>query len=138
MKAWSTRAAKLLGAGCALLVAIGIIAPFLGANRFAEQIRSGLEAALGRRVEFGDVHFSLFRGPGFTIDKVVIHEDAAYGAEPFAYVEALKARPRLVPLILGRLEFRSLRLEDAIVNLTRRCGARRRLGLCQASPQHQI
>jgi hypothetical protein len=119
MKAWSTRAAKLLGAGFALLVAIGIIAPFLGANRFAEQIRSGLEAALGRRVEFGDVHFSLFTGPGFTIDKVVIHEDAAYGAEPFAYVEALKARPRLVPLILGRLEFRSLRLEDAIVNLTR-------------------
>lgn len=119
MKGWSTRAAKVLGAGCALMVVIGIIAPFLGANRFAEQIRSGLEAELGRRVEFGDVHFSLFPGPGFTIEKVVIHEEASYGAEPFAYVDALKARPRLVPLMLGRLEFTSLRLEDAIVNLTR-------------------
>ena len=119
MKAWSTRAAKLFGLACVFLVIVGIIAPFLGVNRFAEQIRSGLEAELGRRVEFGDVHLSLFTGPGFTIEKVVIHEDPAYGAEPFAYVEALKARPRLVPLLLGRLEFTSLRLDDAIVNLTR-------------------
>jgi len=119
MKTWSTRAAKLFGVGCVFLVVVGIIAPFLGVNRFAEQIRSGLQAQLGRRVEFGEVHLSLFTGPGFTIEKVVIHDDPAYGAEPFAYVEALKARPRLLPLVLGRLEFTSLRLEDAIVNLTR-------------------
>jgi len=119
MKAWSTRAARFLGAGCLLLFLAGIIAPFLGANRYAEQIRSGLEAALGRRVEIGDVHFNLFTGPGFTVGNVVIHEDPAYGAEPIAYVKTLEARPRLWPLMLGRLEFTSLRLDDAIVNLTR-------------------
>lgn len=119
MRAWPKGTAKLLGAGFALLLVAGIVAPFLGANRYAEQIRSSLETALGRRVEFGDVRFNLFTGPGFTISKVVIHENPAYGAEPFAYVEALKARPRLWPLIFGRLEFTSLRLEDAIVNLTR-------------------
>jgi len=119
MKAWSTRAAKILGAGCTFLLVVGIIVPFLGANRYAEQIRSGLEAALGRRVEFGDVHFNLLTGPGFTVGNVVIHEDPAYGAEPIAYVESLEARARLWPLILGRLEFTSLRLDDAIVNLTR-------------------
>jgi len=119
MKAWPKRAAKVLGSACALVLVAGIVAPFLGANRYAEQIRSGLETVLGRRVEFGDVHFNLLTGPGFTVSKVVIHEDPAFGAEPFAYVEALEARPRLWPLLVGRLEFASLRLEDTIVNLTR-------------------
>ncbi len=119
MRTWSRRAAKYLGAGCALVLVAGIVAPFLGANRYAEQIRLALGAVLGRRVEFGDVHFNLLTGPGFTISKVVIHENAAFGAEPFAYVESLEARPRLWPLTLGRLEFASLRLEDTTVNLTR-------------------
>lgn len=119
MNAWPRRAAKFFIAGCGILLVAGVIAPYLGANRYAEQIRAGLEAALGRRVEFGDVHFNLLTGPGFTASKVVIHEDPAFGPEPFAYVEVLKARPRFWPLILGRLEFASLRLEDANVNLTR-------------------
>jgi hypothetical protein len=110
---------KWLGAGCALVVAAGIAAPFLRGDRYAEQIRTGLETALGRRVEFGDVRFNLFTGPGFSISKVVIHEDPAFGREPFAYVESLDARPRLWALIMGRLEFASLRLEDARLNLTR-------------------
>ena len=112
-------AAKSLGAGLALVLVAGAIAPYLGAGRFAEPIRSGLEAALGRRVEFGDVRFKLLTGPGFSIRKVVIFNDPAFGAEPFAYVESLDARPRLWPLLTGRLEFASLRLEDASVNLTR-------------------
>ncbi len=119
MKVWTHRALKWLGIGCALVLVAGVAAPFLGANRYAEQIRSGLEAALGRRVEFGDVHFNLFRGPGFTVSNVVVGEDPAFGREPFAYVASLEARPRLWPLILGRLEFASLRLEDTSVNLTR-------------------
>ena len=110
---------KWLGAVCALVVAVGIAAPFLGADRYAEQIRTGLETALGRRVEFGDVRFNLFTGPGFSISKVVIQEDPAFGREPFAYVESLDARPGLWALMMGRLEFASLRLEDARLNLTR-------------------
>jgi hypothetical protein len=119
MKAWTHRALKWLGIGCAVVLVAGMAAPFLGANRYAEQIRSGLEAALGRRVEFGDVHLNLFRGPGFTVSKVVVYEDPAFGREPFAYVESMEARARLWPLLLGRLEFASLRLEDTSVNLTR-------------------
>ena len=119
MTAWSRRAVKLLAAGCVLVLVMGVAAPYLRLNRYKEQIRSGLEAALGRRVEFQNVHFNLFTGPGFTVSKVEVQEDPAFGAEPLAYVEVLEARPRLWPLMLGRLEFTSLRLEEAIVNLTR-------------------
>jgi hypothetical protein len=119
MKAWTHRAAKWLGIGFALVLVAGVVAPFLGANRYAEQIREGLEAALGRRVEFGDVRFNLLTGPGFSVSDVVVHEAPAFGREPFVYVKSLEARPRLWSLILGRLEFASLRLEDTSVNLTR-------------------
>jgi hypothetical protein len=110
---------KGFAAGCAILLIAGIVAPYWSADGFAGRIRSGLETALGRRVEFGDVRFNLFTGPGFSISKVVIHEDPAFGHEPFAYVESIEARPRLWSLIAGRLEFASLRLEDASFNLTR-------------------
>ena len=110
---------KCSGVLCALVLVLGIIAPFWSADRFATRIRSSLEAALGRRVEFGDVHFTLLTGPGVSISKVIIAEDPAFGREPFAYVESLEARPRLFPLLAGRLDFASLRLEDTSVNLTR-------------------
>src|SRR5215471_16594156 len=110
---------KWIAAGCALVAAVGIAAPFLRADRYAEQIRTGLETAFGRRVEFGDVRFKLFTGPGFSIGKVVIQEDPAFGREPFAYVESLDARLALSALIVGRVEFASLRLEGARLNLTR-------------------
>ncbi|HXI41248.1 MAG TPA: hypothetical protein VNH83_14790 [Bryobacteraceae bacterium] len=110
---------RWLGAGCALVLAAGLAAPFLGAGRYAEQIRMGLETALGRQVEFGDVRFKLFTGPGFSISKVVIHEDPAFGLEPFAYVDSLDARLALWPLLMGRLEFASLSLDDARLNLMR-------------------
>ncbi|MBZ5590803.1 MAG: AsmA family protein [Acidobacteriia bacterium] len=112
-------ALKWLGAGCGLIIVAGIVAPYWSADAYAGRIRLGLEAALGRRVELGEVRFNLFTGPGFSISKVVIHEDPAFGREPFAYVESLEAHPRLWALLGGRLEFASLRLDDTSVNLTR-------------------
>jgi hypothetical protein len=113
------RAVKGCTALGALVLVCGTVAPYVRADRYADRIRSGLETALGRRVELGDVRFKLFTGPGFSISKVVIHEDPAFGVEPFAYVESLEARARLLPLIAGRVEFASLRLEETSVNLTR-------------------
>ena len=110
---------KGFGACIAVLVVAGMVAPYWSADAYAGRIRSGLETALGRRVELGEVHFNLFTGPGFSINKVVIHDDSAFGAEPLAYVESLEARPRFWSLLAGRLEFASLRLEDTSVNLTR-------------------
>jgi hypothetical protein len=110
---------KWVGAGCALLIIAGIVAPYWSADRFAERIRLGIESALSRRVELGDVRFNLFTGPGFSISRVVIHEDPAFGREPFAYVGSLEARPSLWALVRGKLEFASLRLDETSVNLTR-------------------
>ncbi|HUE00261.1 MAG TPA: hypothetical protein VMR62_11870 [Bryobacteraceae bacterium] len=119
MRRAAKRAAKWLAIAAAVLLAAGIAAPYLTVNQFAPRIRTALEGGLGRRVDFGAVHFSLFAGPGFSVDNVIIHENPAIGIEPIAYVGSLEAVPRLASIFGGRLEFASIRLDDASINVAK-------------------
>jgi len=122
MKRTVKRAAKWLSIAAAVLLVIGIVAPYLSGNQFAPRIQSALENALGRKVDLGPVHFSLFAGPGFSVDNVVIHENPAFGIEPIAYVGSLEAVPRITSIFGGRLEFASIRLDDASINVAKTGG----------------
>jgi hypothetical protein len=113
---------RALWLGAVVLVAAGVAAPYLHADRFGRRVRESLEQTLRRKVEIGGVRFNLFRGPGFTLHQVVIHDDSSAGAEPFAYVTSIEARVRLLSLLRGRLEFASLRLESPSVNLVKTSG----------------
>jgi hypothetical protein len=114
---------KILLSAVALLLIAGLAAPKFQAGQYRERIRQAMEAALNRKVEFsGDVHYNLFTGPGFSVNNVTIGEDPELGAEPIAYVGStgrLTAVPRLWSLWTGHLEFASIRLDDAQLNLTR-------------------
>jgi hypothetical protein len=119
MKTRARFAGKWLAIAAGVFLVVGVIAPYLSGNRFAPRIRAALESVLGRKVDLGPVHFSLFSAPGFSVDNVVIHENPAIGVEPVAYVGSLEAVPRLTSLFGGRLDFASIRLEDASINLTK-------------------
>ena len=117
---------KVAGGGLGLLLLVGLAAPYVNADRYGERLRASLERALGgnRRVEIGKVHFSLFKGPGFSVDSVVIHEDPAIGAEPIAYIQdssggGLEVAPRLWSLLGGRFVIASIGLDGASINLTK-------------------
>lgn len=101
------------------ILAIGLAAPYFEIDFFRPRIARALERGLGRRVEVGKVHFNLFTGPGFTADDVTIHEDPRAGIEPFAYVGTLDARVELLSLLRRHLDFSSLRLADASINLVK-------------------
>ncbi|MGH9582022.1 MAG: AsmA family protein, partial [Bryobacteraceae bacterium] len=112
----------VLRAGIALLLAIliaGIIAPHIDAERFSNPIRRALEAWLGRKVQFQAVHFTLFSGPGFSLENVLIQEDPRYGLEPFADVPSLDARISWSKLLLGKIRFSSLKLDDPLLNFAK-------------------
>ncbi len=102
-----------------LVIAFGVAAPFLRADRFRPRIQAALEAALNRPVHLGAVHLNLFTGPGFTVDDVLIDDDPAAGIEPFAHVESMQARIRWTSLFAGGLAFSSLRLDTPSVNVVR-------------------
>jgi len=102
-----------------MVLAVGFAAPHFEIEFVRPQIARALERGLGRHVEVGSVHFNLFTGPGFTVDAVTIHEDPRVGIEPFAYVGTLEARVRLLGLLQHKLEFSSLRLDEASINLVK-------------------
>lgn len=104
------------------LVALGAAAwyvPKLNAERYRGEIQRRLESALGRKVSFSTIEFRLLPVPGFTITNLNIGEDPSIGPEPAAYITTLRGRPRLSALFGGPMEFASVDLEDASVNLTR-------------------
>jgi hypothetical protein len=111
---------KYLLFGLAALILLGLVAPFISVGLSEAQIQRSLEASLGRRVQLGKVHYTLFAGPGFSIDKVTIGEDPRYGIEPCAYVPNLVATVRLDKLLTGKLQFAELRLTEPTLNLVKR------------------
>ncbi|MCU1237099.1 MAG: hypothetical protein JWP63_5066 [Candidatus Solibacter sp.] len=113
---------KIVGILIVLLLIAGIVAPELTADQYGRRLQSSLERALGRRVEIGKVHFNLFKGPGFSVDKVVIYEDPAIGLEPVAYIEepgSMEVVPSIWSLLGGRFVISSIRLDEASINLTK-------------------
>ena len=109
---------RILGAVAAVLL-LSLVAPFIPADHYLEPTRTALERALGRKVEISSLRFRLLPQPGFTVSNVTIGEDPAIGPEPVAYVNTLRAIPRITALLAGRLEFASVDLEEASLNLTR-------------------
>ncbi|MGI8961782.1 MAG: AsmA family protein [Bryobacteraceae bacterium] len=103
-----------------VLLIVGVLAPLIDAAHYSGRIREALEASLGRKVDFREVHFALFSGLGFSVDAVTIHENPRYGIEPFAYVPTLQARVRIDKLLVGRIQFSSLRLVEPSLNLVKR------------------
>jgi uncharacterized protein involved in outer membrane biogenesis len=96
--------------GLAIVGAVVGGVPYLPASLFQPAIIRALERSLGRKVEVGEVHLSLFGMPGFTVDDVTIHEDPRAGIEPFAYVPSLGADVSLLALLHRKLEFSTIRI----------------------------
>jgi hypothetical protein len=117
------KAVKISIAVVLVILAAGLIAPYIPADSYGDRLRASLERSLGRKVEIrGPVRFNLFRGPGFSADDVVIHEDPSIGFEPIAYMDSVKVRPSLLSLLGARFVIASVRLEGATINLTKSGG----------------
>jgi hypothetical protein len=111
---------KLAGCVAVLYLLGSLIAPHLRADFYGERLRASLGRAIGRQVEVrGQLRFSLWRGPGFSAEDVVIHEDPSISIEPVAYMDSIQVRPALFPLLFGRFIIASIRLEDATLNLAK-------------------
>jgi hypothetical protein len=91
----------------------------INADAYRPVISAAIESGLGRRVEIrGPLRLNPLRF-GFSLEQVVIHEDARFGIEPLAYVSSLDAMLRWSSIVRGRLEFSRLRLVEPSLNLAR-------------------
>lgn len=103
-----------------LLSFAGWLAPqFFSAERFRGRVQLGLERALGRQVSFGSLSLRLLPRPGFSLENVVIGEDPAFAAEPFARVDRMDCDLRLRSLLRWKLDILQLSLERPSFNIVR-------------------
>jgi hypothetical protein len=106
--------------GLALLYAFAVFyGPRVTATRYEADLKRELERVLGRTVEFRDVRYSFYPSPGLSAKNLVIHESPTFGIEPLAYVGEIRVGVRWLPLLAGRLECSSVRLDDASLNIAR-------------------
>jgi AsmA family len=105
------------------LVVLAVLVPHLPADILRPSIERAMERGLGRKVTIGGLRLTLLPGPipqpGFTLDEVIIDEDPRAGIEPLAHVTSLGASIRVLSLFQRKLEFSSLNLGDATINLVK-------------------
>jgi len=91
-----------------LLIIIGailvilLVAPFLiPVNQFRPTIEERASAALGRKVQIGDLSLSLIFGT-LSAENLSIGEDPKFGTAPFLTAKALKVGVEIFPLIFSK------------------------------------
>lgn len=116
-----TKRSKLWIAAVALtiFVALIVIPPLVGINRYKTRIARAMAASVGRPVRLSGVELRLFPRPGFVITDLTVEEDPAYGAEPILHANEVTAAIRLFSLWRGRLEISRISVDEASLNLVR-------------------
>ncbi|MFB3813356.1 MAG: AsmA family protein [Terriglobales bacterium] len=97
------------------VIAIALLAfvlpPFINVNRFKGRIATAMTEALGRKVTVDNVALRLLPQPGFHLERVVIADDPAFGAEPMLRADDVTVSLRLGGLWRGRFEVAKLTLD---------------------------
>ena len=100
--------------GLVVLIAVVALALplFVNAATLRPVLESKLSAALGRKVQVSDLHFSLFSG-GVAAEGLSISDDPAFGPSPFIQAKAVKVSVSLLPLIFShKLDVQGITIED--------------------------
>jgi len=85
-----------------VLVVLVLVAPFLiPVNQFRPTIEEKASAALGRKVDVGNLSLSLFSG-SLAADNLAIADDPKYSSSPFLTAKSIRVGVELLPLILHK------------------------------------
>lgn len=115
----SARRVRLAVLAGLLLLAAALLLPFFDMPALAAPLRAALSRSLGRPVELANVRCALLPVPALLAENLVIAEDPAFGLEPFAYADELRAPLRLGPLLRGAVEVSAVQLTGASLNVAR-------------------
>ncbi|MGD9386734.1 MAG: AsmA family protein [Gammaproteobacteria bacterium] len=108
----------------AVILVVGAVAAILllvDPADYREEIAAAIEEETGRRVQIeGDISLSLFPDIGLAAGQIALGNPPGFDAEPFLQVGSAAIGARFIPLLSGRLEMNTLRLEGLRLNLQRR------------------
>ena len=96
------RALKVILIVVGILVVLLLIVPFLiPVNQFRPTIEEKASAALGRRVQLGNLSLSLISG-SLSAEDLSIGDDPKFSSAPFLTAKSLKVGVEIMPLIFSK------------------------------------
>jgi len=103
-----------------VLIVLVLVVPFLiPVNQFRPTIEEKASAALGRKVELGDMSLSLLSG-SLSADNVTIGDDPKFSTSPFLTAKSLKVGVEVLPLIFSKtLNITGITIDTPQVTLIR-------------------
>lgn len=112
------RILTIAGAALGVLILILILIPlFVSANTFRPRLESMASQALGRKVQIGNLDFSLFSG-SLSADNLSIADDPNFSQSPFLTASSVKIGVKVWPLITSKqLEVTSIAINKPVVHL---------------------
>jgi AsmA protein len=110
----------IVGIIVVVLILVVIAIPFfIDANQFKPTLEADISAALGRKVDIGNISLSIWSG-SVAVDNVSIADDPAFSKSPFLTAQSLKAGVELMPLIMSKkLNVLSFTIDQPQVQLIR-------------------
>jgi len=97
-----SRALRIVLIIVGLLIVIVVVAPFLiPVNQFRSTIEEKASAALGRKVDVGNLSLSLFTG-SIAADNLSIADDPKFSPSPFLTAKSVSVGVELIPLIFSK------------------------------------
>jgi AsmA protein len=112
------RILTIVGAALCLLILILILIPLLvNGNTFRPKLEDMASQALGRKVQIGNLAFSLFSG-SLRADNLSIADDPRFSQSPFLTASSLKIGVEVWPLITSKqLNVTGITIEKPVVHL---------------------
>jgi AsmA protein len=93
---------KWIGIAIVVLILVLVVLPFLiPVNKFRPTIEEKASAALGRKVQLGDLSLSILRG-SLGIDDLSISDDPKFNSGPFLTAKEVRVGVELMPLIFSQ------------------------------------
>src|ERR1700720_408739 len=118
-----SRSLKIVAIVVGVLIVLVLVAPFLiPVNQFRPTIEQKASAALGRKVEVGNLSLSLFSG-ALGADNLSIADDPKFSNSPFLTAKSVKVGVELMPLIFSKvLNVTDVVIDSPQVSLIRNAG----------------
>lgn len=104
-----------------LLIVAAIALPLIvDPNDYKPRIEAAVEDATGRQLEIpGNIDLTVFPWLGVELGAVRLGNAAGFGDEPFAAIEGVQVRVKLLPLLAGNLEVGKVVIEEPVIRLAR-------------------
>ena len=115
----------LIIVGCILvLILVGLAAiPFLiDTQSLKTRIIAQLEAHLQRKVSVQEAEVTVFTGIGARLKRAAIFDDPRFAVAPFVTLDSLVVKPRIWPLLRGKVEIASVELDQPVIQLIKNAG----------------